>query len=215
MLDLLRKQGKEHTRGGFQRRRHLCGREGCQERTQEVKQGRVRAGPIGWEALSTEKLERKSFSRSLQFRYQPRFANASFPGEQDNACLPSHGGFDAFLESGHFCCAPDEDRTDNRLMDRLRHGMSLPGDLPQRGGFSLPSLLCPESGRRLRSKICVAGSDSNPSIAHPGKGEARRRGQASPRQRGRPLRLLVLLRWSVCLPRNLRMVGAQTCVCSL
>ncbi len=97
MLDLLRKQGKEHTRGGFQRRRHLCGREGCQERTHEVKQGSIRAGPIGWEALSTEKLERKSFSRSLQFGHQPRFANASFPGEQDNTSLPTHGGFEAFL----------------------------------------------------------------------------------------------------------------------
>jgi len=35
-------------------------------------------------------------------------------------------------------------------MDQIRHRASLPGDLPQRGGFYVSSLLCPESGPRLR-----------------------------------------------------------------
>jgi hypothetical protein len=33
----------------------------------------------------------------LQFGHQPRFANASFSGEQDNPSLPISGSFDAFL----------------------------------------------------------------------------------------------------------------------
>src|SRR2546429_6361725 len=45
VLDLLRKQRKEHTCRGSQRRRNLCSRERCQERMQEVKQGSIAAGP--------------------------------------------------------------------------------------------------------------------------------------------------------------------------
>jgi hypothetical protein len=35
--------------------------------------------------------------------------------------LPARGGFDAFLQRGHFCVAPDQDWADNGLIEPSRH----------------------------------------------------------------------------------------------
>ncbi len=42
----------------------------------------------------------------MQLGHQPRFANTSFSRELDNASPSTRSLLDAFLQSGHFCCAP-------------------------------------------------------------------------------------------------------------
>src|SRR6266699_2969313 len=133
MLDRFRKQGKEYACGGSQRRRGLGGGERGQEGQEQVKQGSIGAGTIGWEALTCEQPEVKNFGSPSQFGYQSRFANAGFPGQQHDASLPTCGGLEAVFERGQFCVAPDEDRADNGLLKRDRH----------RSAFSLVIALAP------------------------------------------------------------------------
>jgi hypothetical protein len=97
VLDLLWKQGEEHARRGSQNRGNLGGGAWSQEGTKQIKQGSIRAGMIGGEALSTEQLEVLSFGRPSQFGHQPRFADASFPTEQDNASLSTCRRFETIL----------------------------------------------------------------------------------------------------------------------
>jgi len=52
---------------------------------------------ICWEALTTKQLEVLGRGELAQFRHQPRFANAGFPGKQQNTSLPMCSGFEAFL----------------------------------------------------------------------------------------------------------------------
>src|SRR6266487_3682241 len=133
MLDLLRKQGNERACGDSQRSRDLGGGERGQEGQEQVNQGGIGAGTIGWEALTCEQPEVKNFGSPSQFGYQPRFANAGFPGQQHDASLPTCGGLEAVFERGQFCVAPDEDRADNGLLKRDRH----------RSAFSLVIALAP------------------------------------------------------------------------